>query len=367
MPRNFVYGGVFAQSWYYALWSAARAVATLFPLALSVVFPTVIFFILFARSLTQQVQPGLEAPSKKQLENALEKGTVADPPQTRLDSFQTPLQKKPQSPPSVVSTGLMEDGAKEVIDAFDSRLRIVKEISLKLDEARRMLKSGEIDEDTCRLVMDELGEQFSATVEEMYGLREALELARARAKLEWAKEKIELEEFVTPERQDALDRDNYLRRKVYEPLHKWEEVVSKIDAAFASLTIEDEASIIQQCLSLMRERPHPQTLGDESGRRKRLCQQRLDEVSGKWASVRRDRIEQVMNRELNASHITEEMKEVETRCAVGELDQDAFEYRIGALRGSLGKLEKEILDTQNYVNEMDRRIFRCSELLREIP
>lgn len=366
MPRDFVYGNIFAESWYYALWSAAATVANLFSPVISVVLPTVIFFILFAWSLTQQLQPGLKAPSKKPLEDILKKGIIADPSQTRLDSFRTPPQEAPQSPPSAVSTGLIEDGAREVIDAFQSRLESVKETSLKLDEARRMQKAGEISEGACRLVMDGLGGQLFATVNEMYRLREALALAGARARLEWAKEETELKEFVTPERQDMLERDVSLRRKLYAPLHRWEGVVSKVDAALASLAIEEEASIIQQCLSLMREKPHSPRSGDESERRKRLCQRRLDAVSGKWASIRRDRIGQIINMEANASQIAQEIEEVEARFAVGELDEDAFEYRIGALRGSQEKLKKKILDTQNYLNEMNGKIFRCSELLREI-
>jgi len=367
MPRNFVYGGVFAEFWYFALWSVAEVIASLFSSVISVVFPTVIFFILFARSLIQQVQPELEASSIKPSESASKEGTTADSSQIQRDGFRTHSQKKSQPSPNVISTGLVEDEIFEFIDTFQSRFKNVKETSLKLDEARRMLKSGEIAEDTCRLVMDELGEQLSATIEEMYRLRETLELARARAKLEWAKEETELKDGLTLERQDMLKRDVYLRRKLYAPLHRWEEVISKIDAALASLTIEEEASIIQQCLSLMREKLHPQTPGEESERRRRLYQQRLEVVSDKWASIRSNKIEQVFNLEQSASQITQEMKEVETRFAVGELNQDVFEYKIGALRGSLKRLEKEILDTQSYLNEMDNRIFRCSELLREIP
>jgi len=367
MPRNFVYGGVFAEFWYYALWSVAGAIASLFSSALSVVFPTAIFFILFARSLIQQAQPEPDAPSKKPSENTLKKETVADPLQIRLDSFRTPPPRKSQPSPSVNSAEPIEDETIEVIDAFQSHFKNVKETSLKLDEARRMLKSGEVGEDMCRLIVDELGEQLSTTAEEMYKLRESLELARARAKLERAKEETELKWVLTPERQDTLRRDAYLRRKLYAPLHRWQEVTSKIDTALASLTIEEEASIIQQCLSLMREKPDPHTLADENERRKRLCQQRLDAVSDKWASIRRDKIEQIFNIEQNASQITQEMREVETRFAVGELNQDVFEYRIGALRGALKRFEKEILDTQNCLDEMDKKIFRCSELLKEIP
>jgi len=367
MPRNFVYGGVFAEFWYYALWSVAEVIASLFSSVISVVFPTVIFFILFVWSLIQQVQPELEASSMKPSGSTSKEGTITDSFQIQLDGFRTQPQKKSQPSPSVTSTGLVEDEIIEFIETFQSHFKNVKETSLKLDEARRMLKSGEIAEDTCRPLMDELGEQLSATVEEIYRLRETLELAKARAKLEWAKEETELKEGLTQERQDMLKRDVYLRRKLYAPLHRWEEVISKVDAALASLTIEEEASIIQQCLSLMREKLHSRTPGDERERRKRLCQQRLEAVSDKWASIRRNKIEQVFNIEQNTSQITQEMKEVETRFAVGELNQDVFEYKIGALRGSLKRLEKEILDTQNYLNEMDNKIFRCSELLREIP
>ena len=54
------------------------------------------------------------------------------------------------------------------------------------------------------------------------------------------------------------------------------------------------------------------------------------------------------------------------RLAVGEIDRRTFEYKVRSLRGSLRRLEEEISKIRGYIDDMDMKIFRSSELLREM-
>ncbi len=305
--------------------------------------------------------------TKKSSNNLLPKVRVIDPFQRHLDGFQTPPQGKDVPSARTTSARQIEDEIDDELKAFQSYVKEVKETSLKLEALTKMLKSGEIPENAYKLIINELGNQLSASVEAIFKLREILELARARAKLEWAKEKIGLEEFEAPERQVMLKQDAFLKKQIYSPLQKWEETISKIDSALSTLTMEEEASIIEQYLSLIKERFHPKVESEEVRRAKAVCEQRLSSISERWASTRRTKIEQIMNLDLKASRMREEIKEVEVRFSVGELDQSTYEYKMSILQGSLKNVEREISDIRNHIDEMDMKIFRCSELLRENP
>lgn len=250
------------------------------------------------------------------------------------------------------------------IKAFHSYVKQMKEVSLSLEELTKLFKSGEISENAYRLIMKDLGDQLSVSVEEIFKLREVLGLARARAKLEWAREKVGLEEFRTLENQ-RKDYTLELKeiRSMDWPLNKWEEVVSRIDVALSSLTMGEEILIIEQYLSLIKERfASAKAESEEVERVKGLCEQRLGLISERWGTIKREKIERVMILELEASQKKDDIKEVEVRFTVGEIDQTSFEYKISALRGSLKRIIKEISDIRNYTDDMDRKIFRCSEL-----
>jgi len=279
----------------------------------------------------------------------------------------TPEKKEP-CPPRATSIKPIEDETNAELKAFQSAVKEVKETSLKLEELTKLFKSGEIPENAYKLVMSELGDHLSMLVEEIFKLRETLELDRARAKLEWAKEKIGLKEFEIPEHaRVSAAEEAYLKRQLYAPLYRWEDIISKINSALSSLTMDEEASIIEQYLSLVKERLSPKAGSEESKGGRTVCQHRLNSISEKWASLRRDKIEQVVNLELKASQIKEEVEEVEVRFAVGELDQTAYEYRMSILEGSLKKVEKGIYDIRHCIDGMDIKMFRCLALLREKP
>jgi chromosome segregation ATPase len=82
--------------------------------------------------------------------------------------------------------------------------------------------------------------------------------------------------------------------------------------------------------------------------------------------MRREKIGRIMDLELQASQIRDNIKEVEVRFAVGEMDRNIYESKISALQSSLRKIEREISEIRNYIDEIDLKIFRSSELLREI-
>ncbi|MEM2479992.1 MAG: hypothetical protein QXM44_04565, partial [Candidatus Bathyarchaeia archaeon] len=98
---------------------------------------------------------------------------------------------------------------------------------------------------------------------------------------------------------------------------------------------------------------------------KQICQQRLNILSEKWFSIRRDKIKKIMDLEVRASQLKDDIKEVEVRFAVGEFNRNLYDLKMGELQGALRNLEKEIASLRDYISEIDQRIFRITELLKE--
>ncbi len=53
------------------------------------------------------------------------------------------------------------------------------------------------------------------------------------------------------------------------------------------------------------------------------------------------------------------------RFGVGELDQRSYEYMMNKLQVRSKEVGREVSDIRDTIDEVDTRIFRCSELLRE--
>jgi len=255
---------------------------------------------------------------RKSSSDLLQKNRAVNPFQRQLDAFQTPPQEeKKRLPVQEISIKELESEVNKYLKDFQSYIKRIKETSLRLDELTKLLKSGEISENAYRLIMNELGELLSLSVEDMFSLREVLEIARARAKLEWAKEKIGLME--NPTLRELVERSAPSKQDLYPlSLQRWEDLISKIDDALSSLSIEEEASITERYLSLLKEKLSLKARREEVEKGISICQQRLSSISDRWASIRRNKIEQIMNLELKASQIRDEIKETEVRFSVGE-------------------------------------------------
>jgi hypothetical protein len=178
--------------------------------------------------------------------------------------------------------------------------------------------------------------------------------------VEWAREKIELNRVLSPESQKILEWDAHLRKRVYMPLNMWENIISLIEKSLSFLTIERELSIIEQCLLLIKKRHVNMPIEIIEGYRK-ICKQRLDVISKNWSLSKRGIIEQISYIEEKISQVKQEIKEAEIRFSVGEFNRDTFERIISRLQDSLKKMEDDYFKMQNYLRDIDEKIFRCFE------
>lgn len=279
--------------------------------------------------------------------------------QKRLDEYKPAPEKN--LPQWALSLREVEEEVDKNLKSLQLRIQDIKETSLKIDELTKMFKAGEISENTYKILLSELSGGLSQSIEEILKTRENLELLRARAKLEWAREKIETEKIAA----EYLSRE-YVSRELYRslPVFRWQEILSRIDNALSSLSFEEELSIIEKYLSIIREKDFPEKT-EEIEAIKRICQQRLNVLSEKWFSTRRDKIKRIMDLEARASQLRDDIKEVEVRFAVGEFDKSIYDLKMGELQGALRNLEKEIASLRDYINEIDQKIFRITELLKE--
>lgn len=286
------------------------------------------------------------------------KKRASDPFQRQLEFEVTP-QKKSRFPPETTSFKQMEEMVKEDLKIFQTYMKEAREASLKLKELESMFRSEEITENAYEAIAAELGERMTSSLEEIFKLKESLELARTRAKLERAREKSEMESM------GIIEEQVHGGPYVYSPTSRWEKLISDIDEALSSLTIDEEISFLERYLSLTKGgNPSKERLAAiERGRE--LCRKRLESIRGTWSSTRREKIEQMMRLEREASQLKEQIREIEVRFAIGYYDEGAFEVRMSDLKANLQKVEREISKLRDYIDEMDRKVFRCSELLEE--
>lgn len=282
--------------------------------------------------------------------------------QRRLIEYQQPSRKEEEAPAWSISVREITNEVNEQLKVFQSYIKEIKEASIRLEELTKMLKSGEISENVYNVLLDEISNNLSLSIEEVFRIRENLELLRARAKIEWAREKIGIKEIETHV-QSYGGRGTL--EDAYSPAYKWQEIIKKIDSALSSLTFEEEISMIEKYLSIMKKKGSPST-SENIEKAKQICRQRLNMLTEEWNSVRQDKIRTIMDLETKASQLRDEIKEIEVRLAVGEIDRSIFDYRLRSLRGSLRKLEEEISKIRGYIDDIDMKIFRSSELLGEM-
>jgi len=195
-------------------------------------------------------------------------------------------------------------------------------------------------------------------------LRENLEFIRTEAKIEWAKEKMNLDKLLTSKNRKLVEMDFYLKKKIYAPINELEEIISKIDVALAHLTIEEELSIIEQYLFLVKK-AHTYLSANDIERFWKICWWRLNSISKIWSSTRDDIVKQIADLKKEILQVKQKIKEVEIRFAVGEFDRNTFENAINRLQSSLKTLEEKSSMMQNYLHRMDEKLFKCLEAAKE--
>jgi hypothetical protein len=307
--------------------------------------------------------------------------------QTELDEFQPVRlqEEKKITPLPEVTSKHLEDEINDNITLFQRYTKQIEETSIRLEEVTKLIKNGEIPQIAYDFIAEDLSKQLSTSVEDLFVLRENLELIRAKATIEKSKNKEAINKeskavktIVAPKGEDLryvrgysdVIESNYWAetgagQTVYSPsLGKWEGLISKIDSALSSLTMDKELSIIEQYLSFFNQNPTLITNHEQAEKAVSICKQRLTTVSEKWVSTRRSRIERIINLEADVTSLKDQIKELDVRYSIGELTQAVFELENSKLQNKLAKLETELLGIRSHIDEMDRIIFRSTELLR---
>jgi len=282
-----------------------------------------------------------------------------DPFQRRLDFGDVPKSKS--FPPKTNSFKQMKNRVKEDLEFFRMYMKEVRNASLKMEELERMVRSGEVAKSTYDMIAAELGEIMTSSLESLFKLKEDLEMMRVRAKLEWVREKAEIGEA------RMIDKKAVGEQHVYSSVSRWEGLISDIDKALSSLTIDEEISFLERYLSLTQGGNPSKERSEAIERGRELCGKRLEAIRKTWSSIRREKIEQLMRLEHESSQLKEKIREAEVRFEIGYYDENAFEAIISGLKADLQKAERQISDIRDYVDEMDRKVFRCLEILEGTP
>ncbi len=311
--------------------------------------------------------------------------------QMALDEFQSvrPQEEKKVAPFPEVTSKHLEDEINDNITQFQKFTKQIEETSLRLGEVTKLLKNGEIPQSAYNLIAEDLSGQLSVTVEDLFVLRENLEVIRAKTSIEKSKNKeAATTKEALPKKSTAAPRGEDLRYvrgyadvvesnywveagsglATYSPsLGKWEDLITKIDSALSSLAMDKELSIIEQYLSFISQNPELATNREQAEKAVSICKQRLTTVSEKWALARRERIERNMKLDDDINSLKDQVRELDVRYSVGELTQAVYELENSKLQNKLSKLVKEASDTRSRLDGMDRIIFRSTELLRSGP
>jgi uncharacterized protein (DUF362 family) len=307
--------------------------------------------------------------------------------QTELSEFQPVRlqEEKKITPLPEVTSKHLEDEINDNITTFQQYTEQIEETSIRLEEVTKLIKNGEIPQSAYDFIAEDLSKRLSASVEDLFVLRENLELIRAKATIEKSKNKEIINKeskavktIVAPKSEDlryvrgytdVIESNYWAETKagltVYSPsLGKWEGLILKIDSALFSLTMDKELSIIEQYLSFFNQNPSLITNHEQAEKAVSICKQRLTTVSEKWISTRRSRIEHIINLEADITSLKDQIIELDVRYSLGELTQAVFELENSKLQNKLTNLEKELLGIRSHIDDMDRIIFRSTELLQ---
>jgi len=146
-----------------------------------------------------------------------------------LETFQPapePEEEKMVSVPDF-SVKHLEKDIDSYLTEFQRYSKQIDETSVRLEELSKLLKSGEISQNTYDSIADDLGRQLFSNVEEAFKIREGLEFVKAKALLECAKEKAKATEGAesTKERSDLQYVKDY--RDLVESEY-WTETISLV-------------------------------------------------------------------------------------------------------------------------------------------
>jgi len=278
---------------------------------------------------------------------------------------------------------LLEDEVEEHIKDFQSCIKQIKETSLSLKELSKLQTSGDIAEDAYRQIVEELGEQMSSALDNAYRFKMILTIAKAKARLEQAKEETDVTSHPkgTSEQEDLryiraykdmVESDHWRVSRSSDRTYpsssqKWHHLLSRIEDSLSSLSIEDEVTFIEQYTSLLKEELSAKSLSTETEKSMSACRERLASVSERWVPMRSAEIERVLSLELEFSKVNDEIKELETRFVVGEMDQAMFEHNKNIMQRKMEKLKKDTSQIRSRIDDIDAKIFRAMELLRGNP
>ncbi len=349
----------------------------------SVIFTLVTVFTLFRYMRSRSAEkPVITATSFADVQTNIQPSF-----QTALDEFQSvrPQEEKRATPLPEVTSKHLEDEINENITQFQKYAKQIEETSIRLEEVTKLLKNGEIPQSAYDFIAVDLSKQLSTTVENLFVLRENLEVIRAKATIEKSKNKETMKKEQSPVKTISTPKGEDLRYvrgyadvmesdywadtgsglTVYsQSLGKWEGLIMKIDSALSSLTMDKDLSIIEQYLSFFNQNPSLIANHEQAEKAVSICKQRLATVSEKWASARRERVERTMKLDADIASFKDQIKELNVRYSIGELTQAVYELENSKLQNRLTRLEKEASDSRSRIDDMDRVIFRSSELLR---
>jgi len=355
MPRSFIYGGVLAEKWYYFLKETVKIMGVVFSQALSAFLFLGIFLLHLSILCNLSEFKDLMRKTSREKFSRLH--------QIQLDSF---LKSSVKNEKADALTSLEQNISREVeetTNAFNLLLNALQDIFLKINEVEKMLRSGEINEKVYYLLMGSLAKESLIKINNIYALRDRLELIRARAKAEWAKEKMEISTFLSSENQRILEWDTHLKKSFYRSLNVWENIVSLVEKSLSYLTIERELLIIEQYLSLIKKHVSlPTEIIEEC---QKICEQRLNAILKNWSVSRRNIIEEISNIEEKISQMREKIREIEIRFAVGEFTKEAFEHMLSNLQLSLKSMEEDSLKMKKYLQEIDEKCLKVSRMWKE--
>ncbi|MBS7615551.1 DUF362 domain-containing protein, partial [Candidatus Bathyarchaeota archaeon] len=166
---------------------------------------------------------------------------------------------------SEISLKQLEEEIKDKTSKFQQHVKQIEEASIRLDEASKLLDSGEISKNIYDVLMADLAKQLTSSVETLIAMRENLELIRSRAMIERSKNVGAEDKTIAIQKQPPKQEVEDLRfvrgykdvvesqlwtgagQTVYSPtLEKWDTLISEIDSALSSLPIDKELKIIEK-------------------------------------------------------------------------------------------------------------------------
>ncbi len=247
----------------------------------------------------------------------------------------------------------MEESEKLVEEAR-SALRQLSDLQYELrdyerrrGEILRMYSTGQISKEVFDGLMGELKQKMYPLVRRYFELKAKLRALESQLRLVVTRLSVEAKASESSVYRASFERD----QRVRQALSRVGSALEDVQRELRSADVERELRMLDVLLDAL-----PKEEMD-------VWRSALSEVVEAWSRTRLSYAGRIEEIERRIENLSDSLRELEVRFAVGEFEQGEYEVRKSAIEREIGELQAQLEALQEKLEDLDLIAARCRELL----